>query len=222
MLFRVADNIPDTHAALIEVLSIGFHACNRAGVKDNDTVVIWGAGKVGQCILQAARTKTRNTLVMIDILDSRLENAKKAYPDIHIINALKSDPVAAVKELTGGKGVDIAFESVGHTREFPGLVHPVRGCIQSIRGAGTVCVLGLSDQPAPLIMKELIWKEARIIASRVTHGEFSETIAAMEKGLLKPEALITDIFTPEKAQHAFEILEGDPENHLKILLKYGA
>ena len=219
MLFRIPPEIKDTYAALVEVLSIGFHACSRAELKENDTIVIWGAGKIGQCILQAARTKTQNTIIMIDILDSRLENAKNAYQDIHIINALKEDPVAKVKEITDGKGVDIAFESVGHTREFPGLVEPVRGCVQSIRGAGTVCVLGLSDQPAYLLMKELIWKEARIVASRVTHGEFNETINAMQKGLLKPDVLISDIFPPDKAQHAFEILENEPEKHLKILLK---
>lgn len=222
MLFSISKQIPSTHAALIEVLSIGFHACNRAGVKENDSIVIWGAGKVGQCILQAARTKTKNTLIMVDILNSRLENAMKTYPGIHIINALKTDPVAKVKEITEGKGVDIAFEAVGHTKEFPGLVNPVRGCIQSIRGAGTVCVLGLSDQPAPLIMKELIWKEAKIIASRVTHGEFRETIEALQKGLLKPDALISDVFTPDKAQHAFEILENEPDKHLKILLKFSS
>jgi threonine dehydrogenase-like Zn-dependent dehydrogenase len=220
MLFPLPPELSDKHAALVEVLSIGFHACNRAAVMENDTIVIWGAGKVGQCIMQAARTKTTNTLIMVDILDSRLDNAKRAYPDILTINALSTDPVPKIIEITRGNGVDVAFESVGHTREYDGLVHPVRGCIQSIRGAGTVCVLGLSDQPAELLMKELIWKEARIVASRVTHGEFTETIAALRKGLLKPDSLITDVFTPDKAQHAFEILEKEPEKHLKILLKF--
>jgi len=220
MLFRLYPEISDKHAALIEVLSIGFHVCKRAGVKDNDTVVIWGAGKVGQCILQAAKTKTKNTIIMVDILDGRLNNAKKAYADIITINALNTDPVAKIKEITEGKGVDVAFEAVGHSKDFPDLVNPVRGCIQSIRGAGTVCVLGLSDQPAPIIMKELIWKEAKIVASRVTHGEFTETIDAMQKGLLKPDALISDILTPDKAQEAFEMLEYEPEKHLKILLKF--
>ena len=70
-----------------------------------------------------------------------------------------------------------------------------------------------------LLMKELIWKEARIVASRVTHGEFNETISALKNGLLKPDVLISDILTPDKAQHAFEILESEPDKHLKILLK---
>ena len=47
MLYKVTEKISDRHAALIEVLSIGFHACNRARVSEDDRIVIWGAGKVG-------------------------------------------------------------------------------------------------------------------------------------------------------------------------------
>jgi threonine dehydrogenase-like Zn-dependent dehydrogenase len=220
MLYKVDSSIPPHHAALVEVLSIGFHACRRAKVQANDTVVIWGAGKVGQSILQAVRTKTTNTVIMVDILDKRLDLAKKNYTDIFTINARNEKPVDRIKEITGNKGVDIAFESVGHHTEIPGTVNPVRGCIQSIRGAGTVCVLGLGDEPLPLLMKELIWKEATIVASRVSHGEFSETIENMEKGTLKPDALVTDILKPTEIQQGFEMLEAEPENHVKILLKF--
>ena len=221
MLYKVTEKISDRHAALIEVLSIGFHACNRAGVSEDDRIVIWGAGKVGQSILQAVRTKTRNTVIMVDILDERLAIAKKAYNDIYIVNAVKTDAVKKIKELTGGEGVDIAFEAVGHTKEIPGVVNPVRGCIQAIRGAGTVCVLGLSPEPSPIVMKELIWKEGIIMTSRVSHGEFAETIENMNRGTLKPEAIVTDILHPSRAQEAFEMLEKEPQKHLKIMLKFG-
>ena len=220
MLYKVTDNISDEHAALVEVLSIGFHACKRAKVKEGDLVVIWGAGKVGQSILQALRTKTQNTVIMVDILDERLAIAKNAYNDIHIINALKVNAVDRVKELTGGEGVDIAFEAVGHTKDLPGLVNPVRGCIQSIRGGGTVCVLGLSSEPSPIVMKELIWKEGMIMTSRVSHGEFAETIDNLNRGTLKPDAIVTDILHPSETQKAFEMLEQEPHKHLKILLKF--
>ncbi|MBN1953165.1 MAG: alcohol dehydrogenase catalytic domain-containing protein [Bacteroidales bacterium] len=219
-LYKVDPKIPPKHAALIEVLSIGFHASNRAGVKKDDTVVIWGAGKVGQSILQAVRTKTSNTLIMVDILQKRLDLAKKTYPDIHVINAQETDPVIKIKEITENKGVDIAFEAIGHFQDLPGRVNPLRGCIQSIRGAGTVCVLGLGDDPTPILLKELIWKEAKIVASRVSHGEFADTIRELEKGTLKPDALISDILHPKEIQKGFEMLETEPQDHLKILLDF--
>jgi threonine dehydrogenase-like Zn-dependent dehydrogenase len=220
MLYKIDPSVPSHHAALVEILSIGFHACSRAKVQLEDTIGIWGAGKVGQSILQAVRTKTMNRVIMVDILDKRLNLAKKHFPDIFTINAGNEKPDERIKEITNGKGVDIAFEAVGHFSEIPGVVNPVRGCIQSIRGAGRVTVLGLGDEPVPLLMKELIWKEATIVSSRVSHGEFAETILNLEKGTLKPDALVTDIIKPSDIQHGFEMLEKEPENHLKILMKF--
>ena len=219
MLYRITPGITDEQAALVEVLSIGFHACNRAKVENDDSVVIWGAGKVGQSILQAVRTKTKSTLIMVDVLDARLKRAKNTFPDIHIINVAREDPVERIKEITGGRGVDVAFEAVGHYQDLNGKVNPIRGCIQSIRGAGKVCVLGLSDEITPVLFKELIWREATIIASRVSHGEFAETIKNLQEGRIKPEALVTDVLTADKTQEAFEMLEAEPDKHLKILLK---
>jgi len=220
MLYKVTDKIPDEHAALIEVLSIGFHACKRARVTAEDNVLIWGAGKVGQSILQAVRTKTDNKIILVDILDERLAIAKKAYSDVHLVNAKKVNAIDEIKELTGDEGVDIAFEAVGHAKDLPGVVNPVRGCIQAIRGAGKVCVLGLSAEPSPVMMRELIWKEGIILTSRVSNGEFAETIENMNRGTLKPDALVTDILHPSKTQEAFEMLEEEPQKHLKIMLKF--
>src|SRR5512133_683995 len=137
MLYRVTDKISDSHAALVEVLSIGFHACNRAKVAEGDTIAIWGAGKVGQSILQAVKTKTKNKIILVDILDERLALAKKAFADVFIVNASKINAIEQIMAITHSEGVDIAFEAVGHTRELPGVVNPVRGCVQAIRGAGT-------------------------------------------------------------------------------------
>jgi len=220
MLYKVGDKIPEQHAALVEVLSIGFHACKRAGVRAGDTVVIWGAGKVGQSILQALKTKTRNTVILVDILDERLAMAKKAYDDVQIINATRTNAIEKISEITGNEGVDIAFEAVGHTKDLQGVVNPVRGCIQAIRGAGKVCVLGLSTEPSPIVMRELIWKEGTLITSRVSHGEFAETIENMNLGTLKPSSLVTDIMPPSMTQQAFEMLEDEPQKHLKILLDF--
>jgi threonine dehydrogenase-like Zn-dependent dehydrogenase len=218
MLYKVPSAVPSEHAALVEIYSIGFHANNRAGVKAGDTIVIWGAGRVGQVILQAARTKTKEKIFIIDILDSRLEIAATANENVIPINALQHNPVEVIKSHTNGNGVDIAFEAVGHAHPVEGVVHPVRGCIQSIIGGGTVCTLGLSDEAAPIVFKELIWKEGKIVTSRVSHGEFAETIEQLYKGNLKPEALISEIMPVEKIQEAFELLELDPGKYLKILI----
>jgi threonine dehydrogenase-like Zn-dependent dehydrogenase len=69
-------------------------------------------------------------------------------------------------------------------------------------------------------MKELILKEAKLVTSRVSQGEFAQTIQHLEKGNLNPDALITDVVKSSNIQQAFELLEKEPENHLKIILKF--
>jgi threonine dehydrogenase-like Zn-dependent dehydrogenase len=204
---------------MVEILSIGFHASSRAGLEKNDDILIIGSGKVGQSILHAAKTITKGKIILADILDERLAIASSAFPDIYTINTQKTDPLLFIKELTDNKGVDIAFEAVGHEKPVTGRFNPVRTCINAIKGGGKVCVLGLSDHPAEILMKELIWKEAKIIASRVSHGEFSKAIEALDNGTLNPDKMITGILNIEEAQKGFELLEKEPGRHLKILLK---
>jgi len=69
-------------------------------------------------------------------------------------------------------------------------------------------------------MKELIWKEAKIISSRVSHGEFAMAIDELSKGSLKPESMITMVLHSSETQKAFELLQSKPEEHLKILLEF--
>jgi (R,R)-butanediol dehydrogenase/meso-butanediol dehydrogenase/diacetyl reductase len=218
MLYKVPNSVSHEHAALVEVYGIGFHACNRAKVKSGDSIVIYGGGKVGQCVMQAARTKTNGKMFVVDVVEGRLDIIRKSYPDVRTINAKMEDPVEVVKIETDGHGVDVAFEVVGHAMEILGRVNPVRGCVQCIRGGGIVCVLGLGDNAIPIVYKELIWKEAQIIASRVSHGEFADAIAHLDKGDLKPEALITSVLPVDKIQEAFNMLDENPDKHLKILL----
>jgi threonine dehydrogenase-like Zn-dependent dehydrogenase len=68
-------------------------------------------------------------------------------------------------------------------------------------------------------MKELIWREACIISSRVSHGEFKETIEHMAQGHLQPEILVSAEMPASQAQQAFEHLQREPQNYLKVLLK---
>jgi threonine dehydrogenase-like Zn-dependent dehydrogenase len=220
MLYKASSGIPPEHLALVEIYGIGFHACNRAGVKSGDSIAIWGGGRVGQVILQAARTRTEGKIYLVDILDERLEIAASAYDNIIPVNSLKTDPVEEIMKGSGGLGTDIAFEAVGHALHPDRTVPPVMGAIRSIRGGGDVCVLGLTDEPAPVVLKELIWKEARILSSRVSHGEYPEVIDKLAGEELRPDVLISEIFPASRIQEAFELIEKEPERYLKILLSF--
>ena len=217
MAYMLPASIRPEHAALTEILGIGFHACNRANVVEGQTLAIYGAGRVGQSILQATRTKTSARIFIVDVLSNRLQIIDEHFDNVRTINALDENAAEVIDAETGG-GVDVAFEAVGHAAQLDRTTHPVMGCVESIRGGGTVCVLGLSDEPVPVVFKKLIWKEARIVTSRVSHGECAEVIEAMAAGKLKPDALITEIVPADQTQQAFEKIIAFPEKTLKILL----
>jgi threonine dehydrogenase-like Zn-dependent dehydrogenase len=219
MLYLVDPAISDRYAALIEPYAIGFHASKRAGVRQDDTLAMFGAGKIGQSIIQAARTITRNTVIAVDVVPERLAILSRAYPDIVTVNAREEDPVDVIKERTHGKGVDIAFEAVGEPRTIEGRVNPVRQAIRSIRGGGKVCVLSLGDNEVSVVFKELIWKEGILVTSRVSHGEFRDAIEHLAKGDLRPDAMITAELPMSRAQEVYEMLEREPGKYLKVLLK---
>jgi threonine dehydrogenase-like Zn-dependent dehydrogenase len=218
MAYPVPDAVPPEHAALVEILSIGFHACRRAAVGAGQTLAIYGAGRVGQSILQAARTKTDTRIFMVDILPHRLGIINTHFDNVRTINALDEDAAAVIRDESAG-GVDVAFEAVGHAHQLDQTGPPVLNGIDSIRGGGTVCVLGLGDEPVPVVFKKLIWKEAQLVTSRVSGGEFADVIEALAAGQLKPEAMITEIVPAKHTQQAFEKIIAAPEKTLKILLK---
>lgn len=218
MAFKVPASIPPRHAALVEILSIGFHACRRAEVCEGKTLAIFGAGRVGQSILQAARTKTSAPIFVVDVLPARLEIAARTFDNVRTINALEENAAEVIGHESAG-GVDIAFEAVGHAEYADRTPSPVLACVDSIRGGGTVCVLGLGDEPVPVVFKKLIWKEARLITSRVSGGEFADAIDAMSKGLLKPDALITNTVPLSRTQEAFENILAHPERILKTMIE---
>ena len=219
MLHKISDNISDKHAAMIEMLGIGFHACNRASVKDGDTVAIFGGGRIGHSILQAARTKTEETIFVVDVLPTRLKIAKDTFENIITINAQLQNPIDVIENHTKGRGVDIAFEAVGNAEKIEGQNHPVAQCADVVRSAGTLCVLGQGSEPVELLMRQLIWKELKLITSRVSCGEFAEVIEHLEAGKLKPDAIISCEMPASDAQKAFELLKTEPQKYLKILLK---
>jgi threonine dehydrogenase-like Zn-dependent dehydrogenase len=79
-------------------------------------------------------------------------------------------------------------------------------------------VLSLEDFEISLLMKELIWKEGTLIASRVSHGEYRDAIDNLAAGKLHPEALISAVLPLSETARAYKLLENGPGEYLKILL----
>lgn len=89
----------------------------HTGVQLGDTVVVMGAGYAGQIIAQCAKLKGAYQVVVVDVMNGKLDLAKTLGADI-VINSKEEDPVAKVKAITGGRGADVVVEAAGTAESF--------------------------------------------------------------------------------------------------------
>src|SRR5579864_3355305 len=136
-LAAVPDGVPDEHAIFAgDNLSTGMQAAAYGGIQPGDTVAVFGCGPVGLFAQQAAFLHGAATVFAIDRSPARLELAHQfgSTP----INATIGDAVAEIRDLTGGRGVDVAIEAVG-------MPQTVTDALNLIRPYGMVSIVGLSE-----------------------------------------------------------------------------
>ncbi len=217
-LFPLPDNVPMVYAPMAEMYGLGHHILWRGGVQPGETVVILGAGKLGLSVLDVlCHRVTPGLTIITDVQPFRLETARKLGADT-VINAAQEDPVERVMELTRGIGADCVIECIGHFHEIAGREAPLAQAVKMIRTAGRVVTAGLGEQLSAVHFKTLVIKEAQIIASRVTLGEFPRAIQMMSKGLLHPELLVTHRLALRDVTQAFAQVDEEDPSTIKIVM----
>jgi S-(hydroxymethyl)glutathione dehydrogenase/alcohol dehydrogenase len=170
-LVRIDDDIPLDRAALVGcgVLTGVGAALRTSGMRPGETVAVFGCGGVGLSVVQGARIGGARRIIGIDRFDSKLEMAT-ALGATDTINSADEDPVAMIRSLTGGEGVDHAFEAVG-------LASLVRQAVESLAIGGTATVVGVLPTGA---MIEFPWEalrpECKLQTSRMGSNRFRTDI----------------------------------------------
>jgi threonine dehydrogenase-like Zn-dependent dehydrogenase len=217
-LIRLPDEIPMAYAPMVELYAIGHHVLNRGMVQPGETVAILGAGKVGLSVLDVLCHSAGPALtISTDVFASRLEVARKLGAE-YTIDVTQEDPVARVLDITHGEGVDCVIETIGHYHTFEGQDAPLEQAVQMIRNGGRIVTVGLGEQRSDIYFKAFVLKEAVLIGSRVTMGEFPRAIRLMSKGLLHPELLITHQMAMRDVPAAFDKVDREEPETLKIVL----
>ena len=111
-LFEIPKDITYQEAAFLEPLACAVHGIEEAGIRLSDTVVINGAGPMGLLLLQLAKLQGAKVIIT-DLSKERISLAKRLGADKTINVTRIKDEIKTIKELTGGKGADVAIEAVG-------------------------------------------------------------------------------------------------------------
>ena len=217
-IYKVPDSISMRHAALVELYSLGVHSARKAMIEPGDRVVILGAGRLGLAVLEVIKQTAATWVCAVDVRDSRLGIAQQMGADL-TINARAQDPVEAVLSQTGGVGADRVIECVGTYLEISGQPGPVQQAVQISRNGGRIVVMGLGSQLTPVFWKECVFKELQIVGSRVTLGDYPRALRLMERNRFHPDLLISEVLPLDELDRAFHMLEEQPDQYLKVLVK---
>lgn len=203
------DSLAPRHLALVEPLSVGFHAVERGRVQAGDTVAVLGCGMIGMGVLIGALARGAK-VIAIDPSAEKRELALK-FGATHALPG-GEDVVAKVQEFTNDDGVDIAFEAVGLPITFTQAV--------DLAGfAGRVVYVGYSKSPVTYQTQFFNLKELDIMGSRnATLTDFEAVIAHLEKLGDEADLLISKVFPFEEAEQALPYWDGD-RNVLKIIIE---
>ena len=166
-LVKIDPDLPLDRAALVGcgVLTGVGAVLRTARVEAGQTVAVFGCGGVGLAAVQGARIGGARQIIAVDLLDAKLELAR-SMGATHVVNGSTTDPVAGVRALTGGVGVDHAFEAVGN-------VALVRQAVECLAIRGTATIIGVPPTGAVFeIPFSAIRPECRVQTSRMGSNRF--------------------------------------------------
>lgn len=204
-----SDELSLQELALVEPLSVGYHAVNRARVAEVDTVLVLGCGAIGLGAIVAAARKGA-TVIALDVDDAKLEQGRRFGARV-TINSATQDPLATVRDLTAGEGVGVAVEAVGHPATY-------RLAVDAVSFAGRVACIGYAKAEVALDTSLFVRKELDVVGSRNALHEFPAVVQMVERRERPFTELISAVYPLAETGSALRDWDAEPGRFTKILV----
>lgn len=203
-VFRVPDSLDLGEAA---VLGCGVFTAlgavrnvGRVGV--GDTVVVVAAGGVGMNIIQLAVAFGASTVIAVDVVEEKFALAR-AMGATHTVDARDPDHVEQIRAVTGGRGVDVAFEALGSAAT-------VDTAVRSVDDGGRVVLVGIAPAgvTAPLNIAHVVRRKIQVLGSygARTRADMPLVLRLAAEGRIDISGLVTDRFSLDEADAAYGLL----------------
>lgn len=208
----IDENLNSKEFAMVEPLSVGFHAVSRGEVNDLDIVMIIGCGMIGigaiiRAVLRGAR------VIAVDVDDDKLTLAK-SLGVAYCINSRTEDVHFRLQEITNNTGPDVIIEAVGSPVTY-------QMAINEVAFTGRVVCIGYAKTEIAFETKYFVMKEMDIRGSRNAMPEdFRAVIEYLKKGTCPIDQLISGIYGPDQAQEALETWASNPGKVFRLLIQF--
>jgi succinate semialdehyde reductase (NADPH) len=203
-VFPLVDGLPLEESAVLGCAVFTAYGAVRHGaaLHGGERVAVVAVGGVGINVIQIAHAFGASQIIAVDVKDDKLEAARRLGAT-DLVNAATTDATARVRELTEGRGVDVAFEVLGLPQTFT-------QAFEMIRDGGRMVAVGIAPgrTTAPVEITRLVRRELRIVGSygARTRSDMPEIIRLAAKGIFTPETMVTQKFSLEEADAAYKAL----------------
>ena len=208
----IDDELTQIQLALVEPITVGFHAIENAKVTDIDTVMVFGCGMIGSgAIIRAALRGA--TVIAVDIDDAKLEVAKKLGANF-IINSREQNLHDELQKITDGNGPNVIVEAAGNPITY-------RSAIEEVAFAGRVVCIGYAGSEVAFPTKLWVQKELEIMGSRNANpSDFEAVIKYLKTAQPDENIFVSKKVSPKEAPTAMKEWSEAPGKILKILVEF--
>lgn len=208
-----SDRLTLREMALVEPLTVGYHATRRGRVAAGDTVAVFGCGAIGIGVLAAAASAGAR-VIAIDVDDRKLEVATKVGAQ-HSINSNSCNLHEELQKLTAGDGPHVLIEAVGLPQTF-------RAAVDEACFAGRVVYIGYAKKHVEFDTRYIVQRELDIMGSRnAVADDFRAVIAYLEQGTFPVDDVVTHVVPLADAGRALADWSANPAEFTKIHVSVG-
>jgi len=231
---KIPDGLTDEQVLFLsDIIPTAYSGLRWADVKPGETVAVIGCGPVGLMALKLAGILGAGKVIGVDVLPYRLATARRTA-GVEVINAAETDPVEAIRAMTGGRGADVVIEAVGMEPErgllkkLANVVHLQRGSITAVeiafsaaRRSGRVSIMGVYGTTYDNFpLGQMLDKGLRVQAGQATvHNFIDELMQLVVSGKLRADDIISHRLPIAQAPHGYEIFNKKEDNCTKVVLK---
>lgn len=214
-LAKIPDDLSDEQCLLLaDIASTGISAAESANVQIGQTVAVFAQGPIGLCATAGARLKGASLVIGVDSIEKRLHLSRQMGAD-EVIDFTQEDPVAAIKRLTEGRGVDVAIEALGTQQTF-------QSCLDATRPGGIVSSLGVYGGKLEVPLESYVYGigDKQILSTLCPGGKerMRKLMELVRGGRLDLSPLITHRFALDEIEGAYELFGNQQDGVVKVAL----
>jgi threonine dehydrogenase-like Zn-dependent dehydrogenase len=214
-LAPVPDGLTDEQVLMCpDIMSTGFSGAESGAIRIGDTVAVFAQGPIGLCATAGARLRGASTIAVVDGIPKRLAMAKSLGANA-LIDYREQDPVAAIMELTGGRGVDVAIEALGTQTTF-------ESCLRVLRPGGILSSLGVysGKLTMPLDAFAAGLGDYRVVTTLCPGGKerMRRLMAIVASGRVDLGPMVTHRFPLDRIEQAYDLFANQRDGVLKVAI----